>query len=136
MVRELRERFGDELRYVVRHLPLVDVHPHAELAAEAMEEAGTEGRFWEMHDKLFDHQDELELEDLLGYAGMIGMDVEEVARALADGRHSDHVAADVRSAELSGARGTPTFYVGEVRHIGPYDAETLAAELEASRADS
>lgn len=134
MVRELRERFGDELRYVFRHLPLVDVHPHAETAAEAMEEAGVQGRFWELHDKLFDHQDELEFEDLLGYGGAIGIDVEEMARALADGRHAERIAADVLSAERSGARGTPTFYVNGIRHVGPYDAPTLAAELEASRA--
>ncbi len=135
-VRELRERFGDELRYVVRHLPLVDVHPHAESAAEAMEEAGVQGRFWELHDKLFDHQDELEFEDLLGYGGAIGIDVEELARALEDGRHSERVAADVRSAELSGARGTPTFFVGGIRHVGRYDADSLAAALEASRGGS
>jgi Na+/H+ antiporter NhaA len=133
MVRELRERFGDELRYVVRHLPLVDVHPHAETAAEAMEEAGVQGRFWELHDKLFDHQDELEFEDLLGYAGAIGIDVEEMARALEDNRHAERIAADVQSAELSGARGTPTFFVNGVRHVGPYDSDSLAAELEASR---
>ncbi len=133
MVRELRERFGDELRYVIRHLPLVDVHPHAELAAEAMEEAAAQGKFWELHDKLFDHQDELEFEDLLGYAGKIGIDVEEMARALEDGRHAERVAAHVRSAELSGAHGTPTFYVGGTRHVGAYDAQSLAEELEASR---
>ena len=133
MVRELRERFGDELRYVVRHLPLVDVHPHAEAAAEAMEEAGAQGRFWELHDKLFDHQDELEFEDLLGYGGAIGIDVEEMARALEDGRHAERIAEDVRSAELSGARGTPTFYVNGIRHVGAYDAASLAAELLATR---
>nr|WP_246345095.1 Na+/H+ antiporter NhaA [Conexibacter arvalis] len=129
MVRELRRRFGDDLRYVVRHLPLVDVHPHAELAAQAMEEAGEQGRFWEMHDKLFDHQDELEFEDLLGYAGRLEIDVEELARALQDGRHAARVRTDVASAEASGVRGTPTFFVNGRRHVGPYDAETLAREL-------
>ncbi|HYH52607.1 MAG TPA: Na+/H+ antiporter NhaA [Solirubrobacterales bacterium] len=133
MVRELRERFGDELRYVLRHLPLIDVHPHAELAAEAMEEAAVQGKFWELHDKLFDHQDELEIEDLLGYAGNLGIDVEEMARALEDERHAERVAAHTRSAELSGARGTPTFYVNGLRHLGAYDAKSLADELEASR---
>ncbi|MDO8209514.1 Na+/H+ antiporter NhaA [Conexibacter sp. CPCC 206217] len=133
MVRELRRRFGDDLRYVIRHLPLIDVHPHAELAAQAMEEAGAQGRFWELHDKLFDHQNELEFEDLLGYAGKIGIDVEEMARALSDGRHLGRVQEDVISAELSGARGTPTFFVGDRRHVGAYDADTLAAEIEACR---
>jgi Na+/H+ antiporter NhaA len=129
MVKELRRRFGDDLVYVLRHLPLVDVHPHAELAAQAMEEAGAQGRFWEMHDKLFDHQDELEFEDLLGYAGKLGIDVEELARALEDGRHAARVREDVMSAEASGARGTPTFFVNGRRHVGAYDAESLAAEL-------
>jgi Na+/H+ antiporter NhaA len=133
MVRELRKRFGDELRYVLRHLPLVDVHPHAELAAQAMEEAAAQGKFWELHDLLFDRQNELEFEDLLGYASKVGIDVEEMARALDDERHAPSVREDVISAELSGARGTPTFFVGERRHVGPYDAESLAAELEASR---
>jgi Na+/H+ antiporter NhaA len=136
MVRELRKRFGDELRYVLRHLPLVDVHPHAELAAQAMEEAAAQGKFWELHDLLFDRQNELEFEDLLGYAGKVGIDVEEMARALDDERHAARVREDVVSAELSGARGTPTFFVGDRRHVGPYDAESLAAELEASRSGS
>ncbi|MDO8188173.1 Na+/H+ antiporter NhaA [Conexibacter sp. JD483] len=134
MVKELRRRFGDDLRYVIRHLPLVDVHPHAELAAQAMEEAGDQGRFWELHDKLFDHQDELEFEDLLGYAGKLGIDVEEMARALQDGRHLRRVQEDVMSAEASGARGTPTFFVNGRRHVGSYDAESLASELLATRA--
>ena len=116
---------------MLRHLPLIDVHPHAELAAQAMEEAAAQGRFWELHDKLFDHQDELEFEDLLGYAGKIGIDVEEMARALQDGRHAERVQQDEISAEASGARGTPTFFVGGRRHVGPYDAKTLVAELEA-----
>ncbi len=133
MVKEPRRRFGDDLRYVIRHLPLVDVHPHAELAAQAMEEAGAQGRFWEAHDKLFDHQDELEFEDPLGYSSRIGIDVEEMARALQDGRHLRRVQGDVISAEASGARGTPTFFVNGRRHVGSYDAETLAAELEATR---
>jgi Na+/H+ antiporter NhaA len=129
VVRELRERFGHELRYVFRHLPLTDVHDHAELAALAAEAAGAQGRFWEMHDLLFAHQDELELEDLLGYADELGLDVERFARDLSDARHATHVHEDVAGAEASGARGTPTFFVGERRHVGPYDAETLAGEL-------
>jgi protein-disulfide isomerase len=129
VVAELRERFGDELRYVFRHLPLTDVHEHAELAAQAAEAAAAQGRFWEMHDLLFLHQDELEIEDLLGYAGAIGLDVEEFARELQEDRHAERVREDVASAEASGARGTPTFFVGTRRHVGPYDSETLAREL-------
>jgi protein-disulfide isomerase len=132
VVNDLRERFGDELRYVFRHLPLTDVHTHAVQAAQATEAAGAQGRFWEMHDHLFEHQDELELEDLLGYAHELGLDVEQFARDLVDPRHAERVREDVAGAEASGARGTPTFFVGERRHVGPYDAETLARELEES----
>ncbi len=132
--RELREHFGAELRYVFRHLPLTDVHPYAEGAASAAEAAGAQGRFWEMHDLLFAHQDELEPEDLLGYAGDLGLDVEQFARDLNDDSHAERIREDVTSAEASGARGTPTFFVGTRRHVGPYDAETLKAELEAVRA--
>jgi predicted DsbA family dithiol-disulfide isomerase len=131
VVRELRRRFGDELRYVFRHLPLADVHPHAELAAEAVEAAGAQGRFWEMHDLLFEHQDRLEFEDLLGYAGELHLDVESFAHAISEGVHGDRVQDDAASADASGARGTPTFFIGGQRHVGAWDTESLARELEA-----
>ncbi|MCD0452990.1 Na+/H+ antiporter NhaA [Actinocorallia sp. API 0066] len=131
--REMRQRFGDELRYVFRHLPLSDVHPQAELAARAAIAAGDQGRFWEMHDTLFAHQDELEFEDIAGYAGELGLDVEQFLRDLESEATAARVRADLASAEASGARGTPTFFVGDRRHIGPFDAQTLARELEASR---
>jgi Na+/H+ antiporter NhaA len=131
VVEELRRRFGDRLRYVVRHLPLTDVHVYAEIAAEAAEAAAAQDRFWEFHDLLFRNQDELELEDLLGYAGVLGLDVERFARELDSGVHSTRVREDVASAEASGARSTPTFFVGDRRHAGAYDADTLAAELDA-----
>jgi protein-disulfide isomerase len=130
VVGQLRRRFGEELRYAFRHLPLPDVHEHAELAAEASEAAAAQGRFWDYHDVLFQHQDQLELEDLLGYAADLDLDVERFARELEDGVHSARVREDVASAEASGVHGTPTFFVGDRRHEGPYDAETLAAALE------
>jgi len=133
VVAEVRAHFGDELRYVMRHLPLPDVHPHAELAAAAAEAAGAQGRFWGMHDLLFEHQDELETEDLAGYAGDLGLDVERFLRDLDEDVYAERIREDVKSAEASGARGTPTFFVGDLRHVGPYDAQTLIAELEASR---
>jgi protein-disulfide isomerase len=99
---DLRQRFGDNLRYVFRHLPLSDIHPHAELAAQAAEAAGAQGRFWEMHDLLFQHQDQLEAEDLIGYAAKLDLDVEEFARSLNEGRFAEHVEEDVAGAEASG----------------------------------
>ena len=129
VVRELRERFGDELRYVFRHLPLVDVHPDAELAALAAEASAQQGNFWEMHDLLFQHQDELEYEDLIGYAANLDLDVEQFSNALADPQLAERVREDAASADASGVRGTPTFFIGDRRHIGPWDTETLAREL-------
>lgn len=127
--RELRARLGDELRYVFRHLPLCDVHPRAEIAAHAAVAADRQGRFWEMHDVLFAHQDRLDVEDLIGYAGRLELDVDVFLDDLHSREVDDRVRSDVASAEASGARGTPTFFIGERRHSGPYDAETLAAEL-------
>jgi Na+/H+ antiporter NhaA len=127
---ELCERFGPRLRYVFRHLPLPDVHPHAELAARAAVAAGLQGRFWEMHDLLFAHQDELDVEDLVGYAAELDLDVETFLHDLDDEATAARVRADVASAEASGARGTPTFFVNGRRHVGPHDARTLAEALE------
>jgi protein-disulfide isomerase len=135
VVEELRERFGDELRYVFRHLPLADVHPHAELAAEASEAAARQGKFWEFHDRLFENQTKLQLEDLVGYAAGLELDVEEFTRALTEGRHREHVRRDSASAEASGAGRTPTFFVGGVLHMGPTDTETLSAALLRSRSE-
>ena len=127
-VHELEARFGDQLRYVFRHLPL-DVHPHAPLAAEASEAAAAQGKFWEMYDQLYSHQNQLTERDLLAHASAIGLDVERFARDLIESRYADEVRYHVRSAEDSGVGGTPTFFVNGVRHVGPFDAETLAARL-------
>lgn len=133
VARELRERFGDDLRYVFRHLPLADVHPHAELAALAAEAAGKRGRFWAMHDALFADQSKLELSDLIQQAADLDLDIEQFLQDLDSPETAARVRRDVASAEASGARGTPTFFVADRRHVGPHDAESLAVELEASR---
>jgi Na+/H+ antiporter NhaA len=128
-VEELRERFGDRLRYVFRHVPLVDVHPHARLAAEAAEAAGAQGRFWEMHDRLFAGQDRLTAADLLEHAAAAGLDVPRFARDLGSSRFARRVEEDVESAEASGVTGTPTFFVNGRRHTGPFDTDSLTAAL-------
>jgi Na+:H+ antiporter, NhaA family len=134
VVEALSERFGDELRYVFRHLPLPDVHPDAELAAEAAEAAGSQGKFWEMHDRLFANQDRLGATDLLDHASELGLDVERFSRELGDGVHAPRVRADVESAQASGAEGTPTFFADGRRQLGRYDADALATALTAGRA--
>ncbi|MFQ1002136.1 Na+/H+ antiporter NhaA [Modestobacter sp. SSW1-42] len=129
VVEELRQRFGDDLRYVFRHLPLPDVHPHAELAAEAVEAAGAQGAFWAMHDRLFAHQDQLEAGELLDHAAALGLDLGRFAQDLGDGAFAARVREDVASAEASGVAGTPTFFVNGVRHEGPTVTDALAAAL-------
>jgi protein-disulfide isomerase len=99
------------------------------MAAEAAEAAGAQGRFWEMHDRLFAHQDALEPEDLLAHAEAIGLDLDRFTSDLALGVHAERVREDVASAEASGVTGTPTFFVGGRRVRGAYDAETLARLL-------
>jgi hypothetical protein len=128
-VEELRAHFGDRLRYVFRHVPLVDVHPHARLAAEAAEAAGAQGRFWELHDRLFADQDRLTAADLLEHAAAAGLDVPRFARDLGSSRFARRVEEDVESAEASGVAGTPTFFVNGRRHTGPFDTDSLAAAL-------
>ena len=133
-VRELLRDFGD-VRYVWRHLPLTDVHPEAQLAAEAAEAAGRQGAFWEMHDLLMDHQDALRPRDLIGYAASLGLDTDRFAADLRKHAGAAHVSEDVDSADLSNVSGTPTFFVNGKRHYGAYDIQTLkkAVKLAAAR---
>lgn len=132
VVRELLADFGD-VRYVWRHLPLNDVHPHAQLAAEAAEAAARQGGYWEMHDLLLEHQGDLRPKDLLRYAEEIGLDVDRFRSDLQAGAGAARVAADVESADLSGVSGTPTFFVNDLRHYGAYDIATLSAAVRAAR---
>jgi protein-disulfide isomerase len=133
IIRELLSDFGD-LRYVWRHLPLNDVHPFAQLAAEAAEAAAAQEKFWEMYDLLLTHQDNLTLRDLAGYAEQLGLDVEAFRDFLRKRKGTGRIAEDVDSAELSSVSGTPTFFINGSRHYGAYDVATLSAEVRAARA--
>jgi Na+/H+ antiporter NhaA len=134
VVRELLDSFGDDLRYVWRHLPLNDVHPSAQTAAEAAEAAAAQGRFWDMHDRLLAHQDELSPRDLYGHAGELGLDLARFKEDLRTRRYAERVADDVRSADASGVAGTPTFFINGQRHQGAYDLETLTRVVRGARA--
>ena len=127
-VRELLRDFAD-VRYVWRHLPLSDVHPNAELAAEATEAASAQGAFWPMHDLLLEHQDSLLPDDLIRYAERLGLDVERFTHHLGERVASQHIAEDVEGADISGVSGTPTFSVDGRRHYGAYDIATLSAAV-------
>jgi Na+/H+ antiporter NhaA len=128
VIRELLSSFGDDLRYVWRHLPLSDVHTRAQMAAEAAEAAGAQGAFWEMHDRLIDDEGQLRR-----YPEEVGLDAkrfwDEVRRRV----YAPRVAEDVASADASGVTGTPSFFINGRRHHGAYDAETLSREVRAAR---
>ena len=130
---DLHVHFGDDLRYVVRHLPLVDIHPHALVAAHAAEAAARQHMFWEWLDFVFTRQNALARTDLIGYAAEIGLDVDQFVADLDSDAVAERVQRDISSAQSSGARETPTFFVEGCRIIGSYDARTLTKELEHSR---
>ena len=133
VLRELLAGHGD-VRYVWRHLPLGDVHPHAQLAAEAAEAAAAQGAFWEMHDLLLRHQDRLQLRDLIRYAGDLRLDSERFAEHLRNRAGAARIAEDVDSADLSGVSGTPTFFINGRRHYGSYDITALTTAVLAAKA--
>jgi Na+/H+ antiporter NhaA len=133
VLRELLREFGD-VRYVWRHLPLNDVHPRSQLAAEAAEAAAEQGAFWELHDLLLDHQDALRPDDLIAYAQQLGLDVERFTNHLRGHAGAARVAEDVDSADLSGVSGTPTFFINGRRHYGAYDIAALSAAVRAAGA--
>jgi Na+/H+ antiporter NhaA len=132
VIRELLSDFGD-LRYVWRHLPLNDVHPHAQMAAEASEAAGVQGKFWEMHDTMLAHQGDLTLRGILGYAQELGLDIDQFKAAVRKRKDSGRIAEDVESADLSGVSGTPTFFINGHRHQDAYDIDTLSKAVRLAR---
>jgi len=129
VIRDLQERFGDRLRYVFRHFPLA-FHRHAQLAAEAAQAAGAQGKFWEMHYLLFEHQGALDMPTLVRYARGLGLDMERFERELAEHTHAERVQEDFRSGVSSGAQGTPTFFLNGARYNGPWDLDSLINEIE------
>jgi protein-disulfide isomerase len=130
IVKEVQDRMGDRLRFVFRNFPITTSHPHAEQAAEAAEAAGSQGRFWEMHDTLYENQRRLGDDDLRSYAARIGLDLESFERDVAEHVHAPRVREDFMSGVRSGVNGTPTFYINGVRHDDSYELETLLAALE------
>jgi protein-disulfide isomerase len=130
IVKQLQAQLGDRLRFVFRNFPITTSHPHAEQAAEAAEAAAAQGRFWEMHDHLYEHQRHLEDGDLRGYAAELGLDVDRFERDLAQHVLAERVREDFMSGVRSGVNGTPTFYINGVRHDDSFDADTLLAAIE------
>jgi protein-disulfide isomerase len=123
-----------DIRYVWRHLPLQDVHPQAQLAAEAAEAAAAQGKFWQMHDLLLTNQEKLHFDDLIDYATHLGLDIDQFRDDLNRHPFAARVAQDLDSADRSGVAGTPTFFINDRRHDGPQDLATLNKVIREARA--
>jgi protein-disulfide isomerase len=131
IVRELERRYEGRVRFVFRHFPLPQVHPYAQRAAEVAEAAAAQGKFWQMHDYLFEHQPSLAVPDLLRYASDLGLDVGLIRDELDERVYRDRVLADVASGEQSGVPGTPGFFVNGRFMDQGWDLRTLLAAIEA-----
>jgi formate-nitrite transporter family protein len=132
IVKRVRDQLGPRLLYAFRHLPLRDIHPDAERAAEAAEAAAAQGAFWQMHDRMYESRGALGREDLLAYATELGLAGERVAAELDSEAHRPRVQRDLDSGLASGVTGTPGFFVGGRMHRGSFDASSLITALEAS----
>jgi protein-disulfide isomerase len=130
IVKALLTQFENQLRYVYRHFPLTQIHPHAEAAAETAEFAGAYGRFWQMHDLIFENQERLGLPLLFEAAAALGLSVNGLREALATGEFRSKVRSDFAGGVRSGVNGTPTFFVNGHRHNGSYAFEDLAEAIE------
>jgi protein-disulfide isomerase len=129
IVKEIQRALGERLRFVFRNFPLTQLHPHAQQAAEAAEAAGAQGRFWEMHDLLFERQRRLDHRHLLEYARELDLDTERFERDLAGHTQAARLREDFLSGVRSGVNGTPTFFINDSRHNQPWDEDALLQAL-------
>ena len=134
IVKDVQAQMKDRVRFVFRNFPISTSHPHAEQAAEAAEAAAGQGRFWEMHDTLYENQRRLRDQELRSYAERLELDVERFARELAEHVHPPRVHDDFMSGVRSGVNGTPTFYINGVRHDDSYETAVLLDALERAAA--
>jgi protein-disulfide isomerase len=129
LVKQLQEHFGEQLRFVFRNFPL-EMHPYAEHAAEAAEFAAAHGKFWEMHDLLFEQQANLKDNALLKLAVKLRLASDHLSHALKEGKYAARVQMDLDSGTASGVQGTPTFYINGKRYDGDYDLDSLIEAVE------
>ena len=132
ILKKIQEVIGKQLRFVFRHFPLTQIHPHAEPAAEASEAAGAQDRFWEMHDLLFENQHLLDPRHLVGFAEALNLDTERFVREFESHRYHERVREDFMSGVRSGVNGTPTFFINGYRYEGSWDLMPLLEALEAA----
>jgi protein-disulfide isomerase len=130
IIQEVLRLRGDDIRFVFRHFPLTRIHPHAQQAAEAAEAAAAQNAFWPMHDQLYEHQDALDIDSLVGYAAALGLDTARFQRDLTEHTYAEEVRADFLGGVRSGVNGTPTFFINGQRHDGAWDTASLLAVID------
>jgi protein-disulfide isomerase len=130
VIEEVRKRMGSRLRFVYRHFPLTEIHTSAEIAAEAAEAAGEQGKFWEMHHMIFRNQDQLDLADFVSYAEELGLDAASFKKSLKERKYQKHIKDDFMSGVRSGVNGTPTFFINGTRYDGYAKTDDLIHALE------
>ena len=134
VVKELQQRLKGKLSFVFRNFPLANAHPHAEFAAETAEAAAGQGKFWEMHDVLYENQQALEAENLIEYGSALGLDMRRFTKEMNEHLYAPRVREDFRSGVRSGVNGTPTFFINGVRHNGSYDLRSMLTALKEAAA--
>jgi protein-disulfide isomerase len=134
IVKRLQKHYGDRLRFVFRNFPLTQIHPMAEPAAEAAEFAAAHGKFWEMHDAIYENQTELSLELLGDLADKLGLPADGLGNALDNHEYLEKVRSDFSGGVRSGVNGTPTFFINGNRHEDSFDYETLVEAIDAALA--
>lgn len=130
IIKRLQEYFGEQLRFAFRNFPLTQIHPHAQQAAEAAEAAGAQGKFWEMHDMLYENQDALDLPSLREYALVLELDMDRFDMEMMTHAHAQRVREDFMSGVRSGVNGTPTFYLNSLRFDGSWDGTRLMTAIQ------
>jgi protein-disulfide isomerase len=130
ILQEVQDTMGDRLRFVFRHFPLTQVHPFAESAAEASESAAAQGKFWEMHDLLFENQDLLDEWNLAAFAEQLGLDTDRFARDSQNHTYRERVRQDFSSGVSSGVNGTPAFFINGFRYDGSWELGPLLVALQ------
>jgi protein-disulfide isomerase len=136
VLKKIQKQMGDNLRFVFRNFPLREVHPHAFAAAEAAEAADAQGKFWEMHDMLYEHQDNLEPEALVSYAKKLGLDVERFVKDVNAGTFAAKIKHDFQTGLMSGVNGTPSLFINDERYDGGYEPGPLLEVLQAVAAEN
>jgi protein-disulfide isomerase len=136
VVKRIRQQLGDRLRFVFRNYPQNSVHPHASVAAQAAEAAAAQGKFWQMHDELYEHQDDLAEQEISSFALRAGLEIYKFQADLGSERFAERVLEDFLGGQQSGVKRTPTFFINGIRYDGELEYEPMLNAIERAERES